>query len=124
MDQQRMLDYKLRGYCCSQIVTEAGLELLGKENPDMVRASAGMCMGMTVGANCGTLTAAMCILHLANPKEADQELCRDLLEWFETTYESIECDIITGGDPWSHMEFCGQMVSMTVDKLAELLQLD
>ena len=56
-----MLGYKLKGYCCSQIVADMALKRMGKENQDLVDAVAGLCFGLNDGRNCGALSAAMCM---------------------------------------------------------------
>ena len=52
--QERMMDLRMKGYCCSQIVMQMGLDHLGKENPDLIATSAGRCDGMYSGKTCGT----------------------------------------------------------------------
>lgn len=121
---QELLEYKLKGYCCSQIITHWGLKQMGKENPDMVQASAGLCFGMNQGKNCGILSAGMCILHLADPEAADLENCRDFYDWFEETFGSIECDDLLEGNPLNKVEKCPMMIEASMTKLAELLEWD
>lgn len=121
---QELLEYKLKGYCCSQIVIDWGLGRMGKENPDMVQAMAGLCFGMNQGKNCGIVTAAMCLLHLADPNAADMENCRDFFEWFEDAFGSIECDDLLEGNPLNKAEKCPMMIEAAMTKLTELLEWD
>lgn len=118
------LEYKLKGYCCSQIVTEITLKKLGKENPDMVKAMAGLCTGGNHGGDCGILSAANCMLYLVNPALADLELSRDLNEWFEGSFGSMSCEALLEGNPLNKVEKCPGMIMATMDKLAELLEWD
>ena len=67
--QERMMDLRLKGYCCSQILMQMGLDQLGKENQDLIDASGGLCDGIYSGKTCGVLTAAVSLMYLADPEE-------------------------------------------------------
>ena len=56
---EEILDLKLKGYCCSQMIMEMGLRRLEKENEDLVSAMAGLCDGMWSGRVCGILSARL-----------------------------------------------------------------
>ena len=54
-----------KGYCCSQIILLLGLEAQGAENPELIRAAAGLCHGIGgTRHTCGALTGASCLLAL------------------------------------------------------------
>ena len=54
------------GYCCSQIIMKLALRELGQENPELVRAMAGLCFGAgSPEGACGVLTGAACALSLS-----------------------------------------------------------
>lgn len=52
----RMMELKAKGFYCSQILTMLALESQEKENPDLVRAMAGLAFGVGIGEVCGALT--------------------------------------------------------------------
>ncbi|MEA4923075.1 MAG: C-GCAxxG-C-C family protein [Eubacteriaceae bacterium] len=120
MDQE-ILEYKLKGYCCSQVMMDMGLKRMGKENQELVDAMGGLCFGMNQGKNCGIVTAAMCILHLADPKEADMKLCRDFFEWFEDAFGTIECSELLEGNPLNKVEKCPKMIKAAMEELSDML---
>ncbi len=53
---ERMGEMKAQGFYCSQILIKPGLELQGKENPDLVRAAHGLAGGLGFS---GELCAAL-----------------------------------------------------------------
>ena len=52
------------GMCCAQIVLNAGLEIRGEENPQMVRAARTLCSGMQNQKTCGALAGGALLLGL------------------------------------------------------------
>lgn len=121
---EEILDLKLKGYCCSQMVMEMGLRRLGKENQDLVAAMAGLCDGMWSGRICGILSAGLCLLYLADPKEASQGLAEDLTDWFEDAYGAADCTELMGGDPLARVEKCPMMLEGTFQKIQDLMEWD
>lgn len=126
-----------RGYCCSQILMILALKSRSAENPDLVRAMAGLCHGGgTCRGPCGVLTGAACVLALYAAKGADGEdeserlpLMLDTLnEWFAETagnaYGGTACGDILGEadcrtpDPAR----CGQVLIDTCRKVWEILE--
>jgi len=62
------------GLCCSQILLALALEYQGRSNPDLVRASAGLCNGLgDCSGACGVLSGGLCVLALYAAKGSDQE---------------------------------------------------
>lgn len=120
---EEILKLKLQGYCCSQIIMELGLRKLGKENPDLIAAMAGLCNGLWRGETCGILSAASCLLYLADPKEAGTNV-GTLNEWFEDAFGNPDCDELLEGNPLSRVEKCPVMLEATFAKVSELLELD
>ena len=121
---EEILDLRLKGYCCSQIIMEMGLKRLEKENPDLIAAMAGLCDGVKCGSICGVLSAGVCLLHLADPKEAGMGLCEDLADWFEDVFGSIQCRELIGENPLSKTEKCPMMLEAAFQKIEELLEWD
>lgn len=119
---ERIFDYKLKGYCCSQIITAMILDDLGKENPDMINAMGGFCNGMEEGENCGTLLASIAMLYMVDTKAADQGLRADFMNWFYDAYNSYSCRDIVNDDPSLKMEICPVMIENCYNMLCELLE--
>ncbi len=117
-----MQDYRLKGYCCSQIVTDIGLKAMDKENPDMVEASAGLCFGLNCGKLCGALSAAVQILFLHDPEEATMSSAQHLTDWFEETCGSTECEDILEGDPINKIEKCPNIVEAVINEMLDLME--
>jgi len=80
-----------KGYCCSQILVLLALAAQGRENPELVRASRGLCHGMGgCGGECGILTGGCLVLGLYTGKGRDEEtpfeqadaVVSDFVDWF------------------------------------------
>lgn len=124
--------YKSQGFYCSQILVLLGLENLGKEDPDLVRAMQGLAVGLGAGEVCGALTGGAALLGLyAGRGEAGEmedprlnEMLQALVAWFKETYGEpfggIRCAEILGDDPQNKAR-CGQMVLGVYEKVTELL---
>lgn len=117
---QDILELKLRGLCCSQIMMELGLRKLEKENPDLIAAMAALCNGLWQGKTCGILSAALCLLYVADP-EAAGDHGEVLREWFEDSFESQDCDALLENNPMNKVEKCPMMLDATFLKVCELL---
>lgn len=113
-----------KGYCCSQIIMELGLRKLGKENPDLIAAMAGLCNGLWQGKICGILSAAICLLYLADAEEADRFNVAAFSEWFEDSFGSAECDMLMEGNPLNKIEKCPVMLDGSFLKICELMDWD
>lgn len=118
---EKIFNYKLKGYCCSQIITAMGLEAMGKENPDYVQASAGLCFGLGRGRDCGIVAAAVCLMYLANPEDAHRGLADDFVDWFEATFDAMDCETLLDGNPLNKVEKCPMMLEASFTKLCELM---
>ena len=113
---------KMNGYCCSQIIMELGLKKIGKENPDMVEASAGLCFGAKCGKLCGAVSAAICLMCLADEQAESKGLIQEYIDWFEEGFEALDCEDLLAGDPMAKVEKCPMIVESTLTKLEELLE--
>jgi hypothetical protein len=120
----KILQYKLKGYCCSQIITAMGLEAMGLENPDYVKASAGLCFGLGHGKDCGIVSAALCLMYLGDPEKAHRGLADDFIAWFESEFESIQCEELLGSNPLNKVEKCPMMIENAFLKLSDLMDWD
>ncbi len=119
---ERIFEYKLKGYCCSQIITAMILEDLGKENEDLIAAMGGYCNGLECGENCGTLLASVAMLYMVDTKAADRELRADFMDWFYDAYGSYNCRDIVHDDPAKKMEICPVMIENCYNMLYEMLE--
>lgn len=100
-----------KGYCCSQILALLILSAQAKENPDLVRALAGLCHGVgQSGDVCGILTGACCVIsYLVGPR-GDQGgalpeakfIQEEFVDWFngicKEKWGSNQCSIIIDED--------------------------
>ena len=131
----RMMQLAQDGYYCSQILLMLALETSGRENPDLVRAMAGLAYGCGSGqATCGTLTGGSCLLALYAGKGASQEresdrfmlMLQELNDWFTekvgARYGGIECEKIVGEEgPAAVRQRCGVIIAETYAKAMEIL---
>jgi C_GCAxxG_C_C family probable redox protein len=133
-DLDRMRELKQQGFFCSQILMLLGLELQGKENPDLIRAMNGLAGGLGfTGETCGALTGGACLLGVYAGKgtSTDEENLRlnfmieDLVKWFKAgygqEYGGIRCEEILGGKMQLQATSCPTMVAGTLQKVKELL---
>jgi hypothetical protein len=131
----RMMRLAGAGFCCSQILVLLALEDMDRENPDLVRAMAGLCNGLgDCSGHCGVLTGACCLLGLYAAKGAPDEepddrlplLLSELTDWFRETAQAefggISCAQINGGECGRpHPERCGGLVARTYARTLEIL---
>ncbi|HWR39504.1 MAG TPA: C-GCAxxG-C-C family protein [Patescibacteria group bacterium] len=129
----RMLELTQQGFQCSQILILLGLEVLGRENPDLVRAMDGLNGGIGFcGKTCGALTGGACLLGLfagkGRPEDPDDPRLKimlyELLEWFETAtaaYGGIDCMEILQENPANRKDRCPQLVQGVFEKVRDLL---
>ena len=123
IDQMELLDHKLKGYCCSQIIMAAYLKRMEKENPELIEAVGGLCIGSHIGQLCGTLSAAICVITLATGGET-RAMCDDLTAWFEDSYGSVQCRDIIGEDLIYKVDICKDVVTDTFNKMEEILDMN
>lgn len=133
VDAFRLFQWAAQGFCCSQILLIIGLEELGEENSQLIRAMHGLCGGMgRSGSTCGVLSGGACLIGLTAGKGAatDQphpkmhRMVQELLAWFEQTYGSTLCEDILHYKLEEGAEYpvkCGNTISETYDKVQEIL---
>ena len=134
VDAFRMFQLATQGFCCSQIILILGLDELGKENPDLIKAMQGLCGGIgRSGKTCGALTGGACLIGLNVGKGTPSEfghnkinlMINELMEWFEDTHGSIDCEGILDHSLDDGNEYpvqCGNIVSATFSKVQEILE--
>ncbi|MBE6010859.1 MAG: C_GCAxxG_C_C family protein [Lachnospiraceae bacterium] len=118
--------YLMTGKCCTEALVRVGLDILGEENnPTLVNAAAGLCIGMHNKSVCGGLTGGCMLLAMADRSLAP-EMCQEFYEWFETRFESefgsVNCSDILGTDPWNRMKHCVPLMQEVMEECAEILE--
>lgn len=145
MDDAQLLVLEMggKGYSCAQMVLAGGLRLMGRENPDLLRAASGLAQGVGLsGELCGALSGGVCLLGLHCGKGHDGEealpqaalLMDELVTWFREELcagGAVTCDAILGigadcqrGDASCRgmdAERCGALVAKTWSRAVALL---
>jgi hypothetical protein len=116
----RVQELALEKYCCAQIVMAIGLEVLNKKNLDLLAAMRGLCLGTHVQKQCGTFSAAACMLSLFAGDKAPL-LIAELALWFEEKFKSICCCDITSADDFN-ISKCSDLTAETCRFCFELLE--
>lgn len=107
MDELEFELFKLRnaGYCCTQMMMKLALDAEGTENPDLMKAMQGLCMGVGgLQKTCGVLTGGLAIIGLYAGKGKDDEqphpdyfnMVDEYIGWFESEFGSTDCEDIIG----------------------------
>jgi C_GCAxxG_C_C family probable redox protein len=133
-DREQLMALRKQGFYCSQILIMQGLEMLGKSNPDLVRAMQGLAGGLGFsGELCGALTGGASLLGLyAGKGTPEQEedprlifMVEDLVKWFKAEYSEqyggIRCEEILSGNSQNQAVRCPIMVMGVLQKAKELL---
>lgn len=131
----RVMRLASQGLYCSQIMMALALETQGRENPEMLRALAGLAFGCGLGQGvCGVLSGGACVLALYAAKGGPGEeespaflpMLQELNEWFAARAQGenggITCEAVLGADaPRQPQQKCGEMVAEAFAKVMELL---
>jgi len=123
-----------KGYCCSQIMVLLALDEMGRENPDLARAAAGLCYGLgDCSGPCGVYTGAALVLGLHAGKGRDMEetgdklplMLEELHDWFVSAteqYGGISCGaIMDGGCGQPDQDRCGGLLAAGSAQVREIL---
>jgi C_GCAxxG_C_C family probable redox protein len=129
-----VMKFRKQGFYCSQILMLQGLEMLGKSNPDLVRAMHGLAGGLGfTGELCGSLTGGAALLGLYAGKGLPEEeedprilfMITDLVQWFKQEYGEpfggIRCEEILAGDGQNQAQRCPILVAGVLQKVKDLL---
>lgn len=129
----RMMRMAQAGYCCSQILLLLGLEDMNRENPDLVRAMAGLCKGLgRCSGPCGVLSGGAALIGLLTGKGADTDAHHDKMpllldefgQWFEEhacgQHGGITCADIVGDTCEPDQEVCGKLIHDAYDRIQDL----
>lgn len=133
-DNDQLITLRRQGFFCSQILILQGLEMMGKNNPDLVRAMHALAGGLGfTGELCGALTGGAALIGLyAGKGTADQPedprlnfMIEDLVKWFKKefgeTFGGIRCEEILAENKQDIAVRCPVMVAGVLQKVKELL---
>ena len=116
-DYFHLLELANQEFACSQLIVQMRLDDQGKENPELLRAMAGLIGGLGYcGKICGALTGGACLLALyagkGSPEEVEDSrlnaMIKELVEWFEqevgSQYGGPDCDNILADNPHNRIQ--------------------
>jgi C_GCAxxG_C_C family probable redox protein len=128
----RVAELALKGYKCSHILVQIGLDAQEKVNPDLLRAMSGLANGMASGLTCGVLTGGCALIGLYAGMENGGEhgrlplMLEEYVEWFREEFGKrhggIDCEQITEDDPRLRNQRCPEMILAAVLKTREILE--
>lgn len=113
----RVLELFSRNLCCSQIVAKVGLELYGKDNPEMVSAMKGLCYGVSAQRICGALSAGACLLALYGASKNIPEFTAD----FEKEFGNLDCQALVG-EGGSNPMLCMRITAFALEHCSEIIE--
>lgn len=133
-DIEQLITLRKQGFYCSQILMLQGLEMMGKSNPDLIRAMHGLAGGLGFsGELCGSLTGGAALLGLYSGKGTPEQeedprlifMIEDLVRWFKAEYSQqfggIRCEEILAGDSRNQAKRCPILIAGVLQKVKELL---
>ena len=133
-DNNELVTLRKQGFYCSQILMLQGMEMMGKSNPDLIRAMHGLAGGLGFsGELCGALTGGASLLGLyAGKGTAEQPedprldfMIQDLVKWFKVEYTEqfggIRCEEILAGNSQNQSIRCPILVNGVLQKVKDLL---
>ncbi|MBN1535154.1 MAG: C_GCAxxG_C_C family protein [Anaerolineales bacterium] len=133
-DLLELMALRKQGFYCSQIIMIKGLEQMGKNNTDLIRAMNGVANGLGYsGELCGALIGGASLLGVyagkGTPDEEEEPrldfMVEDLVKWFKEVYIAqyggIRCEEILAGNSQNKAIRCPEMVLSVIQKVKELL---
>jgi C_GCAxxG_C_C family probable redox protein len=133
-DDFRVAELALKGYKCSHILVQIGLDAQGLENPELLRAMSGLATGMGAGMTCGVLTGGCCLIGMYAGKDGEGRdehgrlplMLEEYTEWFRDEfgqrYDGIDCAQIMQDDPQLKNQRCPGLILAAVKKAREILE--
>ncbi|WP_263771986.1 DVU_1555 family C-GCAxxG-C-C protein [Propionivibrio soli] len=133
-DDFRVAELTLKGYKCSHILVQIGLDALGKDNPELLRAMSGLATGLGCGLTCGALTGGCCLIGMYagmdGARQGEHEklprMLEEYVDWFredcEQRFGGSDCAQITGANPMQRAERCPGLILECVHKAREVLE--
>ncbi len=133
-DNNELVILRKQGFYCSQILMLQGMEMMGKSNPDLIRAMHGLAGGLGFsGELCGALTGGASLLGLYAGKGTAEKpedprldfMIQDLVKWFKAEYTEqfggIRCEEILAGNHQNQSIRCPVLVNGVLQKVKDLL---
>lgn len=127
-----LLELKKKGIGgCSQVMMKLAMDLVGDDNPALIRAMSGLTGGMgDAGSACGVLTGgAAAIGYLAGrgeegdiPHPQYKEIIKKYVDWFRDTYGTDRCYDIIKGDKEYSRQVCPGIIEAGYYKMVDLLE--
>ena len=129
----RVAELSLKGYRCSHILVQIGLDAQDKSNPDLLRAMSGLASGMGSGLACGALTGGCCLIGLYAGGDGERDdhpslplMLEEYVDWFRDEYTplygGIDCAQIIERNPQLRGERCPGLILAAVRKACEILE--
>ena len=124
-DIRRLHQLRQEGKGCAQVLMQLALEMKGEDNPALIQAMSGLCIGVHRGLLCGCLTGAACMMSYFDSELAAEEMIPQLVEWFEENYGdkygSMNCDDILEGEMANKVLRCPNLMEQTYREAREIL---
>lgn len=124
-DIARLHQLLREGKCCASALVQLSLEIAGEENPRLVQAVSGLCFGVQNELICGAFTGAACMMNILAPEQANEEMIRELGEWFKDIagekYGGINCTDIVGETPINRKIRCPALIEATYVEAKRIL---
>jgi len=133
-DNNELVILRKQGFYCSQILMLQGMEMMGKSNPDLIRAMHGLAGGLGFsGELCGALTGGASLLGLYAGKGVPKQpedlrldfMIQDLVKWFKAEYSEqfggIRCEEMLAGNSQNQSIRCPILVNGVLQKVKDLL---
>ena len=129
----RVAELSLKGYRCSHILVQIGLDAQDKSNPDLLRAMSGLASGMGCGLTCGALSGGCCLIGLYAGGDGERDdhpslplMLEEYVDWFRDKYTprygGIDCAQIIERKPQLRGERCPGLILDAVRKASEILE--
>lgn len=133
-DDFRVAELMLKGYRCSHIMVQIGLDGQARQNPDLLRAMSGLASGMGCGLACGVLTGGCCLIAMYAGMDGQTHeehallsvMLEEYTDWFRDEfgqrYGGTDCKQIIRNDPRLRNERCPDLILAAVHKAREILE--
>jgi C_GCAxxG_C_C family probable redox protein len=119
----RVADAKAGGYCCSESVMKLGLEDLGIEDENLIKAMVAFCGGMGAGQVCGALAAAAALMCIVDEKkEAKTKTRIEVIDWFKGEFGAVDCPTLIDGDDKNKDVRCPGYIEAAYEHVHEMLK--
>lgn len=110
---------------CSQIMCKLIQSITLKENEELVKVLYALGDGVHSGKTCGIVTGGAIAMTLLAKEDSIEEklkfkkLINEYVEWFESTFNSVECKIL---DPDERREVCPVMLKESFNKILSIFE--